>query len=151
YDGKIFGNQAGTLYAGAPVLHIEWTASGRIDSSFNPETGPDYEVNSFVVQSDGKIVIGGWFTAVNGSTRNYIARLNSDGSLDNAYNPLLNSGVYSMALQPDGKIVVVGDFSQVNGVPHDTIVRLKIDGTTDSTSPLGPAGYTIRDVALQAD
>jgi hypothetical protein len=32
------------------------------------------------LQADGKIVIGGTFTNVNGTTRNGIAQLNADGS-----------------------------------------------------------------------
>ena len=39
-------------------------------------------VDSIAVQSDGKILIGGGFTTVGGETRNCIARLNTDGSLD---------------------------------------------------------------------
>src|SRR2546425_9830008 len=49
-------------------------------------------VNVVVVQADGKILLGGDFTtlAPNGGatvTRNFIARLNADGTLDAAFNP----------------------------------------------------------------
>ena len=49
-------------------------------------------VRVVVVQSDGKILLGGDFTtlAPNGGTtvtRNHIARLNPDGTLDTAFNP----------------------------------------------------------------
>ena len=37
-----------------------------------------------MVQPDGKILIGGFFGSVHGTTRNLIARLNSDGTLDTA-------------------------------------------------------------------
>ena len=36
------------------------------------------------VQPDGKIIIGGAFTTYNGVSRNNIARLNANGSLDSA-------------------------------------------------------------------
>src|SRR5438552_13755906 len=54
-------------------------------------------VRVVVVQPDGKILIGGDFTTVspNGGaavTRNHIARLNPDGTLD-AFNPNANSTV----------------------------------------------------------
>ena len=39
------------------------------------------------VQPDGKILIGGVFTTVLGVTRNNIARLNTDGTLDTAFRP----------------------------------------------------------------
>ena len=52
---------------------------------FDPDANG--EVYSLAVQSDGKILMGGFFTAIGGETRNYIARLNPDGSLDTAFNP----------------------------------------------------------------
>src|SRR5437868_7580064 len=63
-----------------------------------------------VVQPDGKILIGGDFTSVapNGGasvTRNRIARLNPDGTLDTAFNPNAASSVFAVTVQGDGKIV----------------------------------------------
>src|SRR5437660_6911192 len=52
-----------------------------------------------VVQPDGKILIGGIFTTVLGVTRNKIARLNTDGTLDTAFNPNANNEVDSIAVQ----------------------------------------------------
>ena len=69
-----------------------------------------------VVQPDGKILIGGDFTTLspNGGaavTRNRIARLNPDGTLDTTFNPDANETVYAIALQADGKILVGGFFT----------------------------------------
>ena len=69
-----------------------------------------------VVQPDGKILIGGDFTTLspNGGavvTRNRIARLNPDGTLDTAFNPNANGAVYAIAVQADGKILVGGVFT----------------------------------------
>ena len=55
-------------------------------------------VRGVVVQPDGKILIGGEFTTLspNGGvavTRNHIARLNPDGTLDTAFNPNANDFV----------------------------------------------------------
>src|SRR3982074_3382637 len=57
-------------------------------------------VRVVVVQPDGKILIGGDFTTLspNGGaavTRNRIARLNPDGTLD-AFNPNANGTVYAI-------------------------------------------------------
>ncbi len=73
---------------------------------------------SFAAQSDGKILIGGVFTTYNGTSRGYVARLNSDGSLDTGF---LATGVgasglvCSIAVQSDGKILIGGDFTTYNG------------------------------------
>ena len=58
-------------------------------------------------QTNGRVVIGGSFKNVNGVLSPYIARLNTDGSLDGTFNPGAgpNSTVYSLALQSDGKIL----------------------------------------------
>ena len=60
------------------------------------------------MQADGKILIGGGFTTIGGVARNYIARLNPDGSLDTGFNPNANDYVYSIAVQADGKILIGG-------------------------------------------
>src|ERR1700693_6382170 len=67
------------------------------------------------VQPDGKILIGGDFTTLSPSggatvTRNHIARLNPDGTLDTAFNPNANGTVRSIAVQTDGKILAGGQF-----------------------------------------
>ncbi|MBK7392594.1 MAG: delta-60 repeat domain-containing protein [Chloracidobacterium sp.] len=68
------------------------------------------------MQPDGKILIGGIFTSILGTARNNIARLNTDGTLDTAFNPNANGGVFAIALQPDGKIVVGGEFFGTNSI-----------------------------------
>src|SRR6266576_1259683 len=77
-------------------------------------------VRVVVVQPDGKILIGGDFTTLspNGGgpvTRNRIARLNPDGTLDTAFNPNANIPVYAIALQSDGKILAGGNFTNIGG------------------------------------
>ena len=55
-------------------------APGSLDTSFlNGLSGANWYVRSMALQSDGKVVIGGDFTAVNGVPRGRVARLNSDG------------------------------------------------------------------------
>jgi uncharacterized delta-60 repeat protein len=56
----------------------------RVDPAFNVELdGPVY---ALALQPDGKILIGGSFTNINGVTRRHLARLNRDGSLDETFN-----------------------------------------------------------------
>ena len=63
-------------------------ANGTPDLAFNPGLGANATVYAMALQTDGKIVIGGDFTAVNGNTNyNHIARLNTDGSVDTSFNP----------------------------------------------------------------
>ena len=62
-------------------------AAGDVDLSFNPSLSANAYVFAVTVQPDGKVLVGGQFTAVNGTSRNNIARLNANGSLDSSFNP----------------------------------------------------------------
>ena len=78
---------------------------------FDPNANGTIQI--VVLQSDGKILIGGEFTSLapNGGvsvTRNHIARLNPDGSLDTAFDPNANGTVFAIVVQADGKILVGG-------------------------------------------
>ncbi len=85
---------------------------GTLDTAFNPNA--NNAVLSIAVQADGKILVGGFFTAnsIGGQTRNYIARLDATTGLADSFDPNANSGVYSIAVQADGKILAGGDFTR---------------------------------------
>jgi uncharacterized delta-60 repeat protein len=106
---------------------------GTVDVSFNPGRGPDNAVFATHIQSDGKVLIGGLFTVVNSANRSFVARLNSDGSLDATFNP--GSGtdgpVRGIATDASGRIYLVGDFLSVDGVARNRIARLNADGSID--------------------
>ena len=84
-------------------------------------------VYAIAVQADGKILAGGSFTtlAPNGGatvTRNRIARLETDGRLDQTLDlSTVGSYVIATAVQPDGKILIGGDFTTVLGVTRNNI------------------------------
>ncbi len=97
------------LLIGAVLLSIVVlvsAAGGDLDTTFDPVFTADDNVQTVAVQSDGKVVIGGLFTSYNGTSRNYIARINADGSLDTSFNrgTGTNGWVYTTALQSDGSI-----------------------------------------------
>ncbi len=54
-------------------------SDGTTDASFNPLFASSTNIRSVVVQPDGKIVVGGAFSAVNGFARSNLVRLNADG------------------------------------------------------------------------
>jgi uncharacterized delta-60 repeat protein len=115
-------------------------------------------IRAVVVQPDGKILIGGDFTSLspNGGvavTRNRIARLNPDGTLDAAFNPNANGSVFAIAVQPDGQILAGGQFngaSSIGGQLRNRIARL--DATTGLADSFNPnANNIVYSIALQAD
>jgi uncharacterized delta-60 repeat protein/CSLREA domain-containing protein len=115
---------------------------------FNP--GADGWVGALVVQPDGKILVGGDFNHLGGAARNYIGRLNVDGSLDTNFNPGADDMVTSLAIQPDGKILVGGWFTMLGGSTRNYIGRLNADGTLDTSFDPGANG-SIHTFVLQPD
>lgn len=86
-------------------------------------------VRTIVVQPDGKILIGGDFTGLtpNGGpfvTRNYIARLNTNGTVDTTFNPNADATVRTIAVQSDGRVLAGGDFALIGGQSRQGIARL---------------------------
>ena len=135
-DGKIIIGGNFTSYNGIPINHIaRLNVDGTLDNTFNPSTGANLAVNTTAIQSDGKIIIGGNFTTYNGIVVNYIARLNTDGTLDDAFtsNGGANGGVSTIAIQSDGKIIIGGEFIFFNGNIRNNIARLNTDGSVDDT------------------
>lgn len=132
-------------------------ADGSLDTSFDPGSGAGGAypwIDSIVVQNDGRLLIGGSFTSINGTNRDHIARLNADGSLDTAFDAgtNANSDVFTMALQPDGRVLVSGAINVINYMVSNNLVRLNVDGSLDNSfNPgLGP-NQAVSAVALQAD
>src|SRR5437899_1708420 len=111
-------------------------------------------VNSLAVQADGKILVGGRFTTLGGQSRNYIGRLNADGTLDTSFNPgagvVPYPDVYSLAAQADGKILVGGVYATLGGQSRNNIGRLNADGTLDTSFNPG-ANNSVYSLAAQAD
>lgn len=108
---------------------------GSVDTGFAPGAGMNGAVFCVNHQRDGKMLLGGLFTAYNGSVpAPRIARLNSDGSFDGSFTPGsgFNSWVYTIVLQGDGRILAGGDFTSFNGNARGRMVRLNTDGTLDT-------------------
>jgi uncharacterized delta-60 repeat protein len=155
-DGKVLVAGDFTMINGAARNRIaRLNADGTSDNSFDPGTGANRVVYCATVQSDGKALIGGAFTSVAGITRNGIARLNLNGSLDTAFNPSAGGGGFIVALAslPDGKTLGGGSFSSINGTARNSIARLNADGSLDTSfNPgAGPNPPYVYSIAMQAD
>jgi hypothetical protein len=88
-DGKFFFAGAETI-GGSPLPGlVRLDENGALDPSFRCETtgGPTTRVYDFAFQKDGRILICGDFTHVNGTPAKHLARLNPDGSLDQSFKP----------------------------------------------------------------
>jgi uncharacterized delta-60 repeat protein len=154
-DGKILVGGFFTSYSGVARNYIiRLNTDGSVDTSFVIGTGFNNEVSALELQSDGKILVGGYFTSYSGVSRNNIIRLNSDGSIDTSFviGTGFNSTVDAIVLQSDGKILVGGPFTSYSGVSRNYIIRLNTDGSIDTSFSID-TGFNDRlwSIALQSD
>lgn len=135
-DGKIliggfFYDINGTPRQSLARLHPD----GSVDAAFNSAMGANSYILDMAIQTDGKIIIGGWFTTYAGVSRNRIARVNSDGSLDTSFFPGtgFNNPVTLVGLQPNGSVVVAGTFTTFGGISAPGISCLNQQGRRDTS------------------
>jgi uncharacterized delta-60 repeat protein len=154
-DGKILVGGDFTQYNGIGRNKIaRLNSNGTLDATFNPGTGFNSTVNSIALQQDGKIIVGGAFTAYNGITRNYIGRINPDGTFDSSFNTGsgFSNSVYSTEIQLDGKIIVGGGFISFNGISRIRLARLNFDGSLDNNfDPGNGHDNNVRTTAIQSN
>ena len=135
YLAGVFGNWNG---ASQFSKFIKLYPTGIMDHDFanNMGGGLISTCNTVKVQSDGKILVGGTFTATGYGTRNRLVRINPDGTEDAAFYTNLGGGfngaVSEVQVQSDGKILVLGAFTQLNSITRNYVVRLNGDGTVDT-------------------
>lgn len=122
---------------------------GGVDPAFNPGANLNGSVRAIKIQPDGKVLIGGLFTAYGATPRNYLARLLSDGTLD-TFNVSTGPDDYvtGIDLQTDGRVVVVGNFTTFDGLARGGIARLRTDGTIDPSINFGFGANSFVDAVL---
>jgi uncharacterized delta-60 repeat protein len=127
---------------------------GSLDVAFNANvTGigsNSSSVGAIVLQPDGKILIAGGFSFVQGVPRSGFARLNANGTLDSTFNPN-TVGLAALALQQDGKILIGGFFTSVQGVARNGLARLNANGTLDVAFNPGGSATQVTAITVQKD
>ena len=130
--------------ADPPVLALAATADGKIlrasqqtvarhlsDGTLDPAFTSPYAGGSsddrfvaLALQPDGKALVGGSFMMNGSATRSYVARLNSNGSVDSSFTIQPNDAVQAIAVHSDGSAFIAGNFTEVNGTPRAGFARI---------------------------
>lgn len=160
---KILLNEVGTFILGN-FSSYKWQNEiynslriARVGSTSNFPVGFDNVVFGGTVDESGKLLCVGAFSSFGGVSRNGIARLNPNGTLDTSFN--VGSGfpagsIRTVKVAPDGKIYVGGNFSSFNGTSKSGVVRLHSNGSLDTSFSIGngfTSGATIHSLALAPD
>lgn len=131
---------------------VRFNANGVRDSNFT-SLAIAGSLMSIQIQADGKIVVGGSFSKVGSAARNGLARLNTNGVLDTAFNPAsqIGTSISSMAPQANGKIVLSGLFNFIGGGVATNFARINADGSLDANlmGSLGNAAAGVSSLMIQ--
>lgn len=157
-DGKIIVIGLFTHYNDDPYRGIvRLRPDGNIDTSFSPYgisqvgsvAGLGIQPNKAFLQADGKIVIVGYFNDVNHANKISLVRLNTDGTVDCAFDSGSgpDTSIYDVAQQSDGDILIVGDFTTYDGTTRYGFARVKNGGGNTISITQQPADVTVCDGA----
>jgi len=134
--GQVLAAGAPARYAGdlvpTPLARLDSATGGRV-AGFAPRVHSPGEVRDVLRQPDGRYVVGGAFTEINGSASPYLARLDAGGAVEPAFTAAAqpDNPVTSLALQADGKLVVGGQFQTLGGSVAPGVGRLLPGGAPD--------------------
>jgi uncharacterized delta-60 repeat protein len=170
-DSKII--LSGAVSNGTSVFGLaRFSAGGVLDTGFGTagkvltSVGPDALAHAAVLQTDGKIVLGGSTVSSYPNGDFALVRYNNNGTIDNSFGTsgtVITDmiGTYDQAntiiLQNDGKIIAGGYC--FSGTDDFALIRYNSDGTLDNTFGTGgkvthtiSADYDyIYDLAIQQD
>lgn len=157
-DGKIL--ITGTTFNGSFIRDfclLRYNSDGNPDNSFGvngvviADVGNIFEYATCLdLQTDGKIIVGGYSANNLNNTDFAIIRFNPDGSIDNSFgnNGIIktaigsgNDDLFSLRVQSDGKILAAGTTD--NGTFDFCLVRYNSDGSLDNS--FGNNGIVITD------
>jgi uncharacterized delta-60 repeat protein len=125
-DEKILIGGSFTSYNGQSNKRIiRLNSNGSQDSSFNSGTGfSGGTVRSIVVQSNGRILVGGSFSGnFNGTSVKRMLRLLPNGTYDTSFPIILNGQLNSICFFQGGA-VIGGNFNSVSGISKHRIAKL---------------------------
>jgi uncharacterized delta-60 repeat protein len=152
-DGKILVGGAFNAINGVSRRAIaRLNADLSLDTGFNLLMDANAVVRSIAVAPDGGIVLGGSFSALGIESRQNLAKVRADGSIQALFTPNPNGRVDSLLIAPNGEIYVGGAFTSIGGQARSRVARLNADGSLASFAPTVNAGTTrVSAIALQAD
>ncbi len=160
YDVVING-VSGSIVSGPTLVRVAPTSYPgelTVDPAFSasPLLTLSTRIFTAIALPGGKWMVGGEFVRWDSTPRTFIARLNSDYSLDAGFTPpLINGFVYALALSPaaDGSIYVGGEFTAVDGHMVPGLFRLNSEGTLDLTwrAQDAPPHAAVTALTVQAD
>lgn len=102
-------------------------ANGLPDEEWEQRVRPNGFVNAMLQMKNGQLVVAGDFTQVGGQERRGLARLETDGRLDESFNPGggANRPINALLELQNGNLLIGGTFSSFNSMPAEGAIELR--------------------------
>lgn len=128
---------------------------GALDNTINLD--PDHAVNAVTLVSDDRFLVGGKFTQVGTKPRMMLARVYSNGALDDdvstqAASYPVDNQVLTISQQPDGALAIGGVFSSLGAgaYPRARLAKLNPDWSVADKPDLN-LNFQVESIAPQPD
>ncbi|HVT31084.1 MAG TPA: delta-60 repeat domain-containing protein [Rhodanobacteraceae bacterium] len=145
-DGKVLaGGDFGHVGTIAQNYFARLGTNGTLDTTFADPELCCLPVRAVALQSDGHVLIGGYFAHVGSETHFNLARYSAAGVFDPSF-PNVPSGVPLVAL---AMLVAPDDSVYVDGASSQPVIRLHADGRYDPTFVAAPTDSGIEGMLLQ--
>jgi len=138
-DQMVVGGNFKNINGGDAHYLARLTRTGELDTAFNTKVGANNSITALGVQGNGKVVIGGQFTLYDSIPANYLARVNSDGSIDGSFNTAMgaDNSVNAIAVQTRDSIFIGGSFLTYDGIFMPYLAKVLGDGSIDPSFVTG--------------
>jgi len=130
------------------IAIARYNPDGSLDQTFGDGGRVITDLNEFesasavAIQPDGKIVVAGSISRIDGSHDFLLIRYNEDGTFDSSFGQggLVSTDFYNssdsaadLAITPNGEIIVAGTIHGSTGLSDFALARYKSNGDLDST------------------
>jgi len=134
YDGKYYmGGSFTSIGQPARFGMARLKSDGYLETFFYAAVNyGDVRCLHELLDGFGQVIVGGSFTAVNGITRNGLAKLDRTGAVDPNFNPNVNNNVLCIAPTADGAMFIGGLFNQVGSQTRNRMAKILTDGSVAS-------------------
>lgn len=129
-------------------------ADGALDTDFATADIDGGFIFALAHLPDGKVLIGGMINTIGGVARKNIARLQSNGALDEGFDPGTGASWQVNTILPlaGGQALLGGSFTTFNGKGYQHLVRLNAEGSVDeSFEPGHGANGPVRSAIILQD
>ncbi len=132
-DGKVIIGGRFNGVDGTPVANLaRLNADGSLDTTFlaNAAGGIAGTAFALAIDSQGGLIVGGFFNQAHGAEVKNIARYLPDGTLDAKFAAAggADGKIFAIAILPQGDIVIAGQFANFANQPRGNVATLSASG-----------------------